>query len=88
MCRESNSKPKGFRMHVPPIEERIRRRAYDLWLADQQAPGRDQAHWMQAEREVLAEVAAEKKAGAEAPAPRKRAARKTSTRKSSSTKKK
>ena len=88
MCRESNQKGKGFRMYDPQIEERIRRRAYDLWLADQQAHGSDQAHWMQAESEVLAEVEAEKKAVAKAPASKKRAAKKTSTRKASSKKKK
>jgi hypothetical protein len=69
-------------MYEPHIEERIRRRAYDLWLAEERSHGRDQAHWMQAEREVLAEVEAERKAAAEVPAPKK-----TSTRKASPPKK-
>jgi hypothetical protein len=42
-------------MYDEKTAERIRRRAYELWLAEQQQHGRDQAHWLQAEREVLAE---------------------------------
>ncbi len=80
-------------MYDPQIEERIRRRAFDLWLAENGSHGRDQAHWMQAEREVMAEVEAEKKAAAGSPAPKKKisakktAPKKTATRKSSRTKK-
>lgn len=79
-------------MYDEKTAERIRRRAYELWLADQQKHGRDQAHWLQAEREVLAEVATEgKPAGGRKTATRKAAgAKKTSsksTAKKSSTKK-
>ncbi len=48
-------------MYDEKTAERIRRRAYELWLAEQQQHGRDQAHWLQAEREVLAEQAAKAK---------------------------
>jgi hypothetical protein len=76
-------------MYEPQIEERIRRRAYDLWLAENGSHGRDLAHWAQAEREVLAEVGAEKKAAAGSSAPKKKtSAKKTATRKASRPKKK
>ena len=32
--------------------ERVRNRAYDLWMEDGQPSGRDQEYWFQAEREV------------------------------------
>jgi hypothetical protein len=81
-------------MYEPQIEERIRRRAYDLWLAENGSHGRDLAHWAQAEREVLAEVGAEKKAATGSPAPKKKtsamkaAPKKTAAKKASRPKKK
>ena len=74
-------------MYDPQIEERIRRRAYDLWLTENGSHGRDQAHWAQAEREVLAEVAAGKKAAAGSSAPKKKTTTKKAAPKQTSTKK-
>ncbi|MBB4064846.1 DUF2934 domain-containing protein [Gellertiella hungarica] len=42
-------------------EERIRERAYSLWIEQGQPEGRDLEHWMEAERNV---------GGEEAPQPR------------------
>ncbi|MFO1414305.1 MAG: DUF2934 domain-containing protein [Burkholderiales bacterium] len=35
------------------VNERIRRRAYELWELGGRQAGHDQAHWLQAEREIL-----------------------------------
>ena len=35
------------------VEHKIRKRAYDLWVQDGQAPGRSDDYWLQAEREIL-----------------------------------
>ncbi len=34
-------------------DERVRQRAYDLWVAEGQPEGKEQEHWLRAEREVL-----------------------------------
>ncbi len=36
-------------------EEKIRERAYAIWLDQGQCDGRDQEHWQEAEREIDAE---------------------------------
>ena len=36
------------------IEQAIRERAYDLWISDGRQDGRAEAHWLTAQREVLA----------------------------------
>jgi|EndMetStandDraft_9_1072997.scaffolds.fasta_scaffold05618_6 hypothetical protein len=36
------------------IEQAIRERAYDLWISDGRQDGRAEAHWLAAQREVLA----------------------------------
>ena len=36
------------------LEQRIRERAYELWLANGCADGQADQHWLAAEREVLA----------------------------------
>jgi hypothetical protein len=40
-------------MKTPTGTERIRIRAYELFLARGQEPGRDQQDWLEAEREIL-----------------------------------
>jgi len=45
-------------------EERIRRRAHEIWQREGQPEGRDQDHWEQACREIAAEAAPD-----EAPTP-------------------
>ncbi len=42
------------------FEQQVRQRAYELWLRDGMAHGRDSDHWYAAEGEVLAERAAAK----------------------------
>jgi hypothetical protein len=37
------------------IEEKIRRRAHDLWEAAGRPEGRDEENWMEAERQIMAE---------------------------------
>jgi Protein of unknown function (DUF2934) len=39
---------------MPNLEEAIRERAYHLWVADGQPPGRADTYWLNAQREVLA----------------------------------
>ncbi len=38
--------------------EKVRQRAYAIWLDQGQAHGRDREHWLEAEREIDAEAAA------------------------------
>lgn len=58
------------------INEKIREHAYHLWVADGRREGEGHAHWLQAEREVLAGFAATSKP-AKAPAePKPKAAAK------------
>lgn len=40
------------------VEQRIRDRAYAIWLDEGCPEGRDAEHWFQAERAILAETAA------------------------------
>jgi DUF2934 family protein len=44
-------------------EERIKERAYAIWLAEGRVHGRHQDHWHRAEREVAAEETAGEAAG-------------------------
>lgn len=58
---------------APPAErdlgrdERIRRRAYEIWARDGHPAGRDVEHWAQAEREVDDEDRAKHGSGADLP---------------------
>jgi Protein of unknown function (DUF2934) len=36
------------------LDERVRRRAYELWESEGRPAGREHDHWLQAEREVAA----------------------------------
>jgi Protein of unknown function (DUF2934) len=54
----------------PSLEERIRERAYALWLENGCAEGNAEQHWLAAEREVLAMMTAQAPA-AGAPVARK-----------------
>lgn len=47
------------------LEERIRERAYELWMRHGSLPGRADDYWYQAEREILGEGSEE--TGAETP---------------------
>ena len=47
-------------------EERIRRRAYDLWEQEERASGEHEAHWARASREIEAEDALARDAGSPA----------------------
>jgi Protein of unknown function (DUF2934) len=52
------------------LEQRIRERAHEIWLATGRSDGQAEAHWLTAEREVLATLMAE----APAPQPAAKAA--------------
>ncbi|MBB4265359.1 DUF2934 domain-containing protein [Roseospira visakhapatnamensis] len=56
--------------------ERIRSRAYELWLEEGQPLGRDEDHWARAEAEVLANEAT---AGADSAAPKPKTTRRRTT---------
>ena len=43
----------------PSLEQRIRERAYTLWLENGCAEGNAEQHWLAAEREVLAMMTAQ-----------------------------
>ena len=47
------------------LEQRIRERAYRIWLAEGQTYGRDKAHWQAARAAVLAEEDAQQKQAAD-----------------------
>jgi len=38
---------------MPNLEETIRERAYDLWVADGQPEGQADIYWLKAQREIL-----------------------------------
>ena len=38
---------------MPNLEEKIRERAYHLWIADGQPEGRSDIYWLNAQREIL-----------------------------------
>lgn len=40
-----------------PTEEEIRRRAYEIWEQRGREPGREEAHWIEAERQLREESA-------------------------------
>jgi hypothetical protein len=48
-------------------EERIKERAYAIWLAEGRVHGHHQEHWHRAEREIAAEETAGQPAGDETP---------------------
>jgi hypothetical protein len=45
-------RPAAPKRRKDDLQERIRRRAYELWENEGRPQGREQAHWLQAEREV------------------------------------
>jgi hypothetical protein len=49
------------------IEDRIRKRAYELWEAEGRPEGREVDHWLQAAQEVSEEVSGETSAVARRP---------------------
>lgn len=51
---ENEDKKEGDSDHI----ERVRRRAYAIWMDEGQVHGRDHEHWHQAEREIAAETGA------------------------------
>ena len=40
----------------PELRRRIEQRAFEIWKSEGFASGRDWAHWVQAETEILAEL--------------------------------
>jgi hypothetical protein len=38
---------------MPNVEEKIRERAYHLWIADGQPQGQADVYWLNAQREIL-----------------------------------
>jgi hypothetical protein len=44
----------------PELRLRIQERAFEIWIAEGYPSGRDWAHWVRAETEILAELEAQK----------------------------
>lgn len=51
------------------VEERIRRRAYEIWEREGRPDGRDADHWRQAREEVLSDMPATQRTETEARVP-------------------
>jgi hypothetical protein len=51
----------------PELRRRIEQRAFEIWKSEGFSSGRDWAHWVQAEAEILAEVEANFAADGQAP---------------------
>jgi hypothetical protein len=47
------TRAKEPQMETPPLEERIRRRAYELYVQRANRPGSELGDWLQAEKEML-----------------------------------
>jgi hypothetical protein len=47
-----------FPITDPALRRRIEQRAFDIWQSEGFPSGRDWAHWVQAETEILAELEA------------------------------
>lgn len=62
------------------LEERIRRRAYDLWEKEGRPDGRDREHWLQAEAEVDEAPKVATNAGTSSRTPITRTSRRTGAR--------
>jgi hypothetical protein len=45
-----------FPIEDPDLRRRIKERAFEIWKAEGYPNGRDWAHWVQAETEILAEL--------------------------------
>ena len=59
------------------LENRIRERAYEIWMANGRLEGQADHHWLAAEREILAMVAPLPSPKKRAPTPKKKPARST-----------
>jgi hypothetical protein len=57
------------------LENRIRERAYEIWMANGRLEGQADHHWLAAEREILAMVAPLPAPKKRAPTPKKKPAR-------------
>ena len=51
VIKAAAGKPAAKR-RIDEMREYIQRRAYELWESEGRPAGRDQAHWLQAEREI------------------------------------
>ena len=51
VIKAATGKPAAKR-RIDEMREYIQRRAYELWESEGRPAGRDQAHWLQAEREI------------------------------------
>ena len=49
-----------FPIEDPDLRRRIKERAFEIWKAEGYPSGRDWAHWVQAESEILAELEKQK----------------------------
>jgi hypothetical protein len=50
--RTAASKTAASRRPKEDVRARIQRRAYELWESEGRPEGREQTHWLQAEREI------------------------------------
>ena len=64
--RELRTTSPDARKNIVPInlEEEIRRRAYELWEENGHESGRDEEHWLSAEREVRGRYTAQRQQSA------------------------
>jgi hypothetical protein len=53
LTRTAAAMPAASRGHRDDLQERVRRRAYELWEGEGRPAGREHDHWFQAEREVV-----------------------------------
>jgi hypothetical protein len=67
---ENKDKNEGDADHI----ERVRRRAFAIWMDEGQVHGRDHEHWHQAEREIAAETSAHASPAAAEPQEKSQAA--------------
>jgi uncharacterized protein YfaQ (DUF2300 family) len=54
MSRTVAASSAAFAARPDALDERVRRRAYELWESEGRPAGREHDHWLQAEREVAA----------------------------------
>ena len=52
VTKAAAGKPAAPKRRIDEMREYIQRRAYELWESEGRPAGRDQAHWLQAEREI------------------------------------
>jgi hypothetical protein len=63
------------------VERAIRERAYDLWICEGRKDGNAEAHWLAAQRDVLASSLGSLGSVSSTPRPPRKAAKKTPSKK-------